>query len=131
MNFHVFDKSEIEQYKEEAKAKWGGSKAYQEYEQREKSGQDFKEAASQLMKLFAEIGMLRQLPPADPAVQEKIGALQSFITEHYYTCTTEIFRGLGQMYAADERFKNNIDKAGGDGTAEFAKQAIEIYCSKE
>lgn len=131
MNFHVFDKSEIEQYKEEAKAKWGGSKAYQEYEQREKSGQDFKEAASQLMKLFAEIGMLRQLPPADPAVQEKIGALQSFITEHYYTCTTEIFRGLGQMYAADKRFKHNIDKAGGDGTAEFAKQAIEIYCSKE
>lgn len=26
MNFHVFDKSEIEQYKAEAKAQWGDAK---------------------------------------------------------------------------------------------------------
>ena len=31
MDFHVFDKSEIEQYKAEARAKWGNTKAYQEY----------------------------------------------------------------------------------------------------
>ena len=35
------------------------------------------------------------------------------------------------MYVTDERFKHNIDKAGGKGPAEFVKQAIEIYCSKE
>ena len=64
-------------------------------------------------------------------VQEKIDALRSFITSNYYTCNTEIFRGLGQMYVNDERFKHNIDNAGGEGTAEFVKQAIEIYCSKE
>ncbi len=29
------------------------------------------------------------------------------------------------MYAADERFKNNINKAGGVGTAEFTAKAIE------
>ena len=34
--------------------------------------------------------------------------------------------GLGKMYVADERFKNNIDKYG-EGTAEFAAGAIEIY----
>ena len=131
MNFHVFDKSEIEQYKAEAKAKWGNTKQYQEYEQKQKSGHDFSEATSQLMNLFIEIGTLRQLPPADKAVQEKIGALQNLITSNYYTCTTEIFRELGQMYVNDERFKHNIDKTGGEGTAEFVKQAIEIYCSKE
>ena len=131
MNFHVFDKSEIEQYKAEAKAKWGDTQAYGEYEQKQESGHDFGKTASQMMNLFAEIGTLRQLSPADQAVQEKIRALQEFITSSYYTCSTEILRGLGQMYVGDERFRNNIDQAGGEGTAEFVKQAIEVYCSKE
>ena len=131
MNFHVFDKSEIEQYKAEARAKWGGTKAYQEYEQKQKSGHDFSKTTSQLMHLFVEIGALRQLPPADKAVQEKIGALRNFITRNYYTCNPEIFRELGQMYVNDARFKHNIDKAGGEGTAEFVKQAIEVYCAAE
>ena len=131
MNFHVFDKSEIEQYKAETKAKWGDTKEYQEYEQKQKSGHDFSETTSQLMNLFIEIGALKQLLPTDKTVQEKIDALQNFITSNYYTCNTEIFRELGQMYVNDERFKHNIDKAGGEGTAEFVKQAIEIYCSKE
>ena len=131
MNFHVFDTSEIEQYKAEAKAKWGDTREYQEYEQKQGSGHDVHETTSQLMNLFREIGALRQLPPADQAVQEKIGALQAFITKNYYTCSAEIFRGLGEMYVQDTRFQDNLDKAGGAGTAEFVKQAIEVYCSKE
>ena len=35
------------------------------------------------------------------------------------------------MYVNDERFKHNIDKAGGEGTAEFVNQAIAFYCSNE
>lgn len=35
------------------------------------------------------------------------------------------------MYAEDERFRQNIDKAGGNGTAEFVRQAIEVYCCGE
>ena len=130
MDFHVFDKSEIEQYKKEANEKWGHTKEYEEYEQKEKRGHDFDEAARKLMGLFSELGALKEMSPADPAVQEKISALQSFITDNYYTCTTEILGGLGQMYAEEERFHHNIDKAGGEGTAEFVKQAIEIYCCK-
>ena len=53
--------------------------------------------------------------------------LQSYITDNYYTCTTEILAGLGQMYVADERFKANIDKHG-NGTAEYVSKAIEIFC---
>lgn len=52
--------------------------------------------------------------------------LKNYITENYYTCAKEILAGLGQMYVADERFKNNIDKHT-EGTAEFVQKAIEIY----
>ncbi len=130
MEFQVFNKREIEQYKAEAKAKWGDTRAYGEYEQKQAKGHDFGEAASQMMGLFAKIGTLRQLSPADQEVQDKISALQELITKNYYTCSTEILKGLGQMYVADERFRNNIDQAGGQGTAEFVKQAIQVYCAK-
>ena len=131
MNFEVFDKSEIEQYKAEAKAKWGKTQAYQEYTQKSaaQSDDEQNEIANHLLGKFSELGSLRHLPPAAKEVQEKISVLQKFITDNYYVCTNEILNGLGQMYVGDERFKKNIDKAGGDGTAEFVNQAISVYCS--
>ena len=83
-----------------------------------------------MMELFAALGACRHLPPEAPAVQEKIRALQDFITRHYYTCTDEILRCLGQMYVQDERFTRSIDAAGGDGTAVFVSKAIEVYCGE-
>lgn len=131
MDFNVFSNSEIEQYKAEAKKKWGDTKAYQEYEQKaaEKNSVEAKKTEIQLMKIFSEIGELRHMPPADKAVQEKIADLQKFITDNFYECTKPIFNSLGKMYAGDERFRKNIDNAGGDGTAEFVSKAISVYCT--
>ena len=56
--------------------------------------------------------------------------LQDHITENYYTCSKEILSQLGQMYAGGGSMTENIDKAGGDGTAAFAYRAIEIYCGE-
>ena len=61
--------------------------------------------------------------------QALVKELQAYITENYYTCTNEILVGLGQMYVADERFKKNMDKHA-EGTAEFIKKAVEVYCEK-
>ena len=44
------------------------------------------------------------------------------------SCTKEILNSLGEMYAAGGEFTENIDKAGGEGTAVFAQRAIAIYC---
>ena len=132
MSLKAFDKTEIEQYKAEAKAKWGGTEAYMQYEQKAsaRSAIEDKEIAGRFMALFTELGGLRHLSPSAKEVQEKIAGLQEFITENYYECTDEILSGLGQMYAADERFKKNIDKSGGEGTAEFVSQAISEYCAR-
>ena len=111
MNFNVFNKTEIEQYKEKTKYK---------------TKPELEKTAGQLMALFSDIGSLRQLPPADPTVQDKIRKLQEFINENYYNCSDEILNGLGQLYVCDERMKNNIDKAGGEGTAAFVQQAITL-----
>lgn len=119
----AFDNSKFEQYKAEAKEKWGKTDAYKEYERR---GKD--DRGDAMMAIFVEIGQVRHLDPASAQVQALVAKLQQFITDHYYTCTKQILRGLGQMYVADERFKANIDRAGGEGTAEFTSRAIEIFC---
>ena len=113
----------MKNYEIEARSRWGNTDAYREYEQRGK--QDMGDA---LMAVFAKIGKLRDLEPASAEVQAMVKQLQDFISGNYYTCTKQILQGLGQMYVADERFKENIDRAGGAGTAEFVARAIEIYC---
>ncbi len=132
MKFDVFDKSEIEKYKEEVKAKWGGTKAYQEYEQKDAARDEdsYGRIADELMTIFSELGGCKHLTPGSGEVQKKISALQKFITDNYYECTNEILSGLGEMYLCDERFKKNIDRAGGDGTAEFVSRAVSVYCSR-
>ncbi|MCI9449581.1 MAG: MerR family transcriptional regulator [Clostridiales bacterium] len=131
MKFDVFDKNEIDRYKAEVKEKWGDTKAYQEYEQKKTSRTEgsYTKTSTELLTIFSELGELKHLAPDCDKVQKKISDLQKFITENYYVCTNEILRGLGQMYVNDGRFKSNIDKSGGDGTADFVSQAISAYCS--
>ena len=128
MDFSAFDKSEFERYAAEAKQKWGGTAQYAEYDKKPQG--EKLAAADALMAKFAEIGALRALSPDSAEAQSAVRELQSFITEHFYTCTDEVLAGFGLMYTADERFKSNIDSAGGSGTAEFIGKAIEIYCNK-
>ena len=126
MKFDAFDKTEQKRFAAEAKEKWGGTAAYQEYQQREQDGTTGDPA--DLMAQFAALGKLKELAPAAPEVQAASRDLQQFITDHFYTCTPEILAGLGEMYVADDRFHQNIDKVGGEGTAEFVAQAIRAYC---
>ncbi len=126
LNFKPFDKHELDAYAAEAKAKWGKTEAYREYEKKS-SGKDAQNSDA-LMAIFAEIGAVRHLDPASAEAQALVAKIQDHITAHFYTCTKPILAGLGQMYVADERFKANIDRAGGEGCAEFAAKAIEIYC---
>lgn len=132
MNFEVFDTNEIEQYKAEVKSKWGNSKAYQEYEQRVVSHSEHNDSkfVNEIMSLFTDLGAMKQLPPTDKAVQEKIAALQAYINENFYTCGNDILKELSEMYVCDDRFKKNIDRFGGEGTAKFVREAIFVYCEK-
>ena len=79
------------------------------------------------MAIFAEFAACKNSDAsADSAeAQALVAKFQVHITANYYTCTDEILAGLGKMYVANERFKKNIDK-NGDGTAEFAAEAIAI-----
>lgn len=81
------------------------------------------------MHIFAEFGRIKEQSPDGKEAVGLAKKLQDFITDNFYTCTNEILQGLGKMYAEGGDFTANIDKAGGEGTAEFANKAIQAYCS--
>ena len=121
----------MKSYKNEARERYGNTAAYREHEQKTKNytKEKWAEANDGLMKIFSEFAACKESDAsADSAeVQALVAKLQAHITANYYTCTDEILEGLGKMYVADERFKKNIDKYG-ERTAEFASEAIEVFC---
>lgn len=130
MDFSAYDTTELDRYTAEAKAKWGKTDAYREFEQKTagQTKEQLRSSGDALMDIFAKLGAVRHLSPASAEAQALIRELQSFITAHYYTCTPQILRGLGMMYIAGDSMTENIDRTGGEGTAEFTHRAIEIYC---
>lgn len=128
---NAFDNSKFENYKDEVREKWGNTKAYAEYAEKSKNyGEDkFSAISGEMAEIFGRfnLAMKNSAVAGSEEVQGYVKELQDYITLNFYTCTKEILCGLGQMYVLDERFKNNIDKAG-EGTAEFISEAIKIYC---
>ncbi len=130
MDFTAFDTRKMDEYAAEAKATWGKTAEYREYAEKSKdrTEADTQKLNVQLMAVFTEFGTMRALPPESEQVQAQVQKLQRFITENFYTCTNEILYSLGKMYAGGGDFTENIDKAGGNGTAEFVYAAIRAYC---
>ena len=112
LDFTAFDSSKLDEYAKRAKEQWGNTPEYKEFEE----------------KNVEEFGARKDQDPASAEVQDQVRKLQGFITEHFYRCTKEILSSLGKMYAGGGEFTENIDKMGGEGTAEFTHRAIQIYC---
>ena len=132
MSFEAFDTRKIDEYAEQAKASWGKTDAYKEYEQKasKRSMEEQQSINARLMGIFAEFGKIRNQDPESAEAVELAKKLQDFITEHFYKCTDEILLGLGSMYAGGGEFTTNIDKVGGEGTAVFADKVIQALCRK-
>ena len=130
MDFKTFDTTQLDHYTQEAKKKWGKTQAWAEFEEKSagKTGNETQSAAQGLMGIFEEFGKLRGTSPESSEAQALVAQLQSFITRHYYTCTPEILRGLAELYIAGDSMTENIEQAGGKGTAQFAHDAIARYC---
>ncbi len=134
--FAGFDMSEIERhiekYADEVKEKYGHTEAYRE--SMEKTSRYKKEDWNRIMKnsadIYIKLAALLEQDPADPAVQKLIEDYRQFITDNFYHCTREIFRGLGELYVNDRRFTKNIDQYK-PGLAKFMSEAIKIYCEQQ
>ena len=132
MDFEGFDPKKIDEYSQQAKVLYGKTDAYKEFQQKQKSRtkEQEKDLGAQVMDFFARLGKMRPCEPDSEAAQNWAKELQAFFTEHFYTCTPQILKGLAESYAGGGSMTENIDKAGGEGTGAFAKQVIDTYLSR-
>ena len=132
MDFEGFAPEKIDEYSQQAKVLYGKTDAYKEFQQKQKSRtkEQEKDLNEQVMDFFARLGKMRPCAPDSEAAQNWAKELQTFFTEHFYTCTPQILKSLAESYAGGGSMTENIDKVGGEGTGAFAKQVIDIYLSR-
>ncbi len=131
--FEGFDISEIEKHKEkyakETKEKYGHTDAYAESQKKTSkyTKEDWARVMGRQGEIYNKLVALMDKDPADHEIQKVIDENRQHITNSFYNCTIEIYRGLGELYVCDERFTKNIDKFK-EGLAEFLSKAIKVYC---
>ena len=131
MDFNGFDSKKMDDYSVQAKALYGKTDAYKEFEQKSKNRtkEQTQVLGAQVMDFFVRLGKMRPCAPDSEAAQCWAKELQKFFNEHFYTCTPEILLGLAESYAGGGSMTENIDKAGGEGTGSFAKEVISCYAA--
>lgn len=110
-------------YEQEAKEKWGSHAVEDSKQKLKQKGSD--EAKREFDEIYQGLAAVRHEDPASDAAQEHIHKWYEFLNE-LGEYTPEMFKNLGDMYVADERFTKNIDQYG-EGLAEFMQQAMTVY----
>ena len=122
-----------EQYEEEVQARWGRTEAYRVSKKRVAGykKEDWARIQQAAAANLAELSACYQagLPADDQRLMAVCDQARAQITEFYYPCTIEIFAGLGQIYAADDRFAAFYNKLA-DGLADYYSRAIAHYCAQ-
>jgi len=134
----AFDNHEYETardtYAAEVKDRFGNTDAYKEHQAKTASysAEKWQAATDGMNALMAQFAACKKSghSPDSAEAQALVKAWQAYITDNFYTCTDEILAGLAEMYIADDRFTENIDRHA-PGTAAFMHDAIRIYCKKK
>jgi DNA-binding transcriptional MerR regulator len=122
--FEGFDPSE---YEDEARERWGDTRAYQESARRarrygEAEWAEIRREAEEIVRELA--ALLRAGEPADGGRARAVAERhRRHISRWFYPCPPEMHRGLGEMYVADERFTRNYEREA-EGLARYFRDAI-------
>ena len=133
--FKGFDMKEIEEhqkrYAEEVRQTYPNDLVKQsEQKTSQYTAQDWKRIKEETNDIYQAIASHMSQGPDDPEVQRNVARWHQFITNNFYDCSIDIFRGLADLYVADERFTKNIDKHK-EGLAVFLSEAMIIYCDEQ
>jgi DNA-binding transcriptional MerR regulator len=124
----LFDGFDPADHEAEVQQRWGHTEAYRESARRtQKYGKPEWEAIrTESEEIYARLGALMQQGAAAtaPAVQAAVEDHRRHIERWFYPCSSELHKGLGEMYVADPRFTATLDKKAGPGFAQFFRDAI-------
>lgn len=125
--FEVFDRKQLEEWREEARQNWGSENVDESWRRASKyTKEDWTKIQAEGQEYTVAIAGLMDRNPADPEVQRQVGRHFKLINDRFYTCTPDVFRGLGEMYVQDSRFAEFYEKVK-PGLADFMRQAMAVY----
>lgn len=123
----VFDGFDPAEHQQEAEDRWGGTQEYAESAKRTSSysAADWKTIRAEADDIYSGFAALMHagVAPSTEKPRELVDAHRNHISRWFYTCTPETHSGLGEMYAADQRFADTINKTA-DGLAAYLSEAI-------
>ena len=121
-------KSQLEEFSRQARGVLGETDAYRQFEasSEDRSEEDMEMLNTEMMAIFKKLGSFEDAGTRRTrrCSSRSIGCRPSFRSISM-SARREILSYLGQIYACDSRFAEAIDSAGGKGTADFSKRAIE------
>jgi DNA-binding transcriptional MerR regulator len=129
--FAGFDETTLEEYRQEARQRWGQTEAFQESERRTAgySKADWDAIKAEGEEITLAIAGLSERDPADPEVQRWIARHHQQIDRRFYTCPPELYRALGDGYVDDPRFTAFYDRVK-PGLARFMRDAMHVYADR-
>lgn len=128
--YDAFTEQEMEQYKEEARQRWGHTKAYKQSTERTKhwTKKDYDRVKEEGETLIRELVAAMPKGIESDEVQKLVVRHRKGI-EQFYDCSDTMYRALGKMYVEDQRFTAYYDRFK-PGLAQFLHKAIEYHCDQ-
>ncbi|RWR14015.1 MerR family transcriptional regulator [Siminovitchia fortis] len=117
-------------YEKEARERWGGEAVDRSNAKLADMSVEKRDAmAAKMNDIYRKLAGLRQGAPDSEEAQSAIKDWYDLLNNNFGSYSLEAFKGLGQMYVADERFTKNIDQFG-EGLAQFMSKAMTIFADK-
>ena len=123
----LFDGFDPSTYEAEAQERWANTEAYAVSQERTRgySKADWQAVTSEQSAIYVDAMRAKQegRAPEEPEVLDIAERHRLSIDRWFYPCSHQAHVGLADMYEADRRFADNIDKHG-EGLTEYLAEAI-------
>ena len=118
-----------DQYTDEAQHKWGHTQSYKIAAQRTQkyTADDWARIKADAQRIYFGFYACQTMPLNSVQVADWVNEWQQHLDQNFYPCNDTMLRQLVELYEQDPRYAKNIDKVGGQGTAEFMSKAIRFH----
>jgi DNA-binding transcriptional MerR regulator len=125
--YEGFSAEQIESYKREVQERYDPALVAESNRRVSKmSKAQWKAVGAQGDTVTRRMAELMDRDPGDPEVQQTVAQHHAWI-ENFYPCSAEVYRGLGELYTSDDRFRAHYE-AYAPNLADFMQAAMNHYC---
>jgi len=124
--YEGFSQEQIESYKREVQERYDPALVAESNRRVSKmSKAQWQAIGAEGQQTTLRMAELMDRDPRDPEVQQTIARHHAWI-ENFYPCSAEVYRGLGQLYTSDDRFRAYYE-AYAPNLADFMQAAMNYY----